>query len=98
MNTNIPPDFLVHDAGDSVGVIVVEGVTAGSTITGWVMENDNTIQINVLDDIPLGHKVALFAISDGDTITKYNESMGKAVASIGKGHHVHVHNCKTKKW
>ena len=28
-------DFVVHDEGDSVGVVVVEGVKAGDAITGW---------------------------------------------------------------
>jgi (2R)-sulfolactate sulfo-lyase subunit alpha len=62
------------------------------------METDETIKITSLDAIPIGHKVALHDIGKGDTIMKYGHSIGKAVASIGKGHHVHVHNLKTTKW
>jgi (2R)-sulfolactate sulfo-lyase subunit alpha len=92
------PDFLVHEGADTVGVVVVEGVSAGQTLSGWQMDTDETIEIEVLDDIPLGHKIALGDIADGDTILKYSHDIGKAVATIGKGGHVHVHNMKTKRW
>ena len=92
------PDFLVHDTADTVGVIVVEGVQAGQQLTGWVMDTDKTITVKALDPIPLGHKVALAAIKNGDTVIKYNNDIGKAVANIAKGGHVHVHNTKTKRW
>ena len=90
--------ILVHDAGDTVGVAVVERIEAGQRLTGWVMENDETIQIEAHDPIPLGHKIALTDIAEGDTIIKYGHDMGKAVAAIAKGHHAHVHNVKTKRW
>ena len=92
------PHFVVHDKTDSVGVVVVETVKPQTEMTGWVMETDETIKILALDAIPIGHKVALSDIRKGDTILKYGHSIGKAVADIGKGHHVHVHNLKTTKW
>ena len=92
------PDFLVHEKKDSVGVIVVEGIKKGATLTGWIMENDKTITIKCLNPIPIGHKVALGDIKEGDTIIKYGHDIGKAVASIKKGGHVHVQNVKTKRW
>lgn len=92
------PDFLVHDSADTVGVIVVEGIEAGQDLTGWVMDTDATITVKCLDPIPLGHKVALVDIKNGDTVIKYNNDIGKAVADIAKGGHVHVHNAKTKRW
>lgn len=92
------PQFIVHDAADTVGVIVVEGVQKGAELDGWIMENDSRIKITALDDIPLGHKIALSAIKDGDTILKYGHDIGKAVAAIEVGAHAHVQNIKTKKW
>jgi (2R)-sulfolactate sulfo-lyase subunit alpha len=92
------PHFVVHDKTDSVGVVVVETVKPKTEMSGWVMETDATIKITALDAIPIGHKVALDDIKKGDTILKYGHSIGKAVADIGKGHHVHVHNLKTTKW
>ena len=92
------PHFLVHNAKDTVGVVVVEGVKAGSTLTGWVMESDATIKVKALDPIPLGHKLALANIKKGDTIVKYGHDIGRALAAIGAGRHAHVHNMKTKRW
>ena len=91
-------DFLVHEAADGVGVVVVEGLKANQEITGWVMKEDETVIIKILSDIPIGHKVALQDYAAGDTVMKYNTDIGKVVAVIKKGEHVHVHNVKTKRW
>jgi (2R)-sulfolactate sulfo-lyase subunit alpha len=90
--------FIVHDKADTVGVLVVENVKAGEDLTGWIMETDETITLKSLDPVPLGHKIALNDIHSGDTILKYGNDVGRAVLEIGKGHHVHVHNMKTKRW
>ena len=92
------PHFVVHDKSDTVGVVVVETVEPNTEMTGWVMETDETITVTALDAIPIGHKVALRDIGNGDIVLKYGQSIGKAIAAIGKGHHVHVHNLKTTKW
>ena len=90
--------FVVHDEGDSVGVIVVEGVKAGQELTGWVMDQDRTINFTVQDDIPIGHKLAIRDLEDGDTVIKYGTDIGRTIARVGQGQHVHVHNVKTKRW
>jgi (2R)-sulfolactate sulfo-lyase subunit alpha len=90
--------FIVHDKTDNVGVIVVEEVKSGDVLTGWVMEGDGTIKVKALDPIPLGHKIALADIKKGDTILKYGHDIGRSIAAIGQGRHVHVHNIKTKRW
>lgn len=90
--------FIVHDKPDSVGVVVVEDVQPGRDLTGWIMETDETITLKSLDPVPLGHKIALRDIKSGDTVLKYGQDVGRAVADIGKGRHVHVHNLKTKRW
>jgi (2R)-sulfolactate sulfo-lyase subunit alpha len=90
--------FIVHDKHDTVGVIVVEDVKAGTELTGWVMEDDATIKVKALDPIPLGHKIALKDLGEGETVLKYGADIGKTRTAIGKGHHVHVQNMKTKRW
>jgi (2R)-sulfolactate sulfo-lyase subunit alpha len=90
--------FIVHDKADTVGVVVVEDVKPGQTLTGWVMEGDSTIRVKALDAVPLGHKIALKDLKEGDTVLKYGHDVGKAVAPVAKGRHVHVHNLKTKRW
>lgn len=94
----MPTHFIVHDKADTVGVVVTEDVHPGKELTGWIMETDETVSLNSLDPVPLGHKIALKDIKPGDTVLKYGHDVGRAVAEIGKGRHVHVHNMKTKRW
>jgi (2R)-sulfolactate sulfo-lyase subunit alpha len=90
--------FIVHDKADTVGVIVVEDVKPGQALTGWVMEGDGTIKLKALDAVPLGHKIALRDLKPGETVLKYGSDIGKVVAPVAKGRHVHVQNLKTKRW
>ncbi len=90
--------FVVHDEGDSVGVVVVEGVEAGQELSGWVMDQDETITFRVRDAIPIGHKLAIRDLAVDDTIIKYGTDIGRVVSPIQQGQHVHVHNVKTKRW
>jgi (2R)-sulfolactate sulfo-lyase subunit alpha len=90
--------FLVHAETDTVGVVVAEGTASGEELTGWIMATDETVHLRAMDEIPLGHKVALADIRSGDTVVKHGHDIGKAVADIPKGCHVHVHNLKTKRW
>jgi (2R)-sulfolactate sulfo-lyase subunit alpha len=90
--------FIVHDKTDTVGVVVIEDVRPGKELTGWIMQTDETISLKALDAVPLGHKIALRNIKNGETILKYGHDVGRAVADIGKGQHVHTNNLKTKRW
>ncbi|MEC9367120.1 MAG: UxaA family hydrolase [Pseudomonadota bacterium] len=92
------PHFLVHSPKDNVGVVVVEGLKAGTKMLGVITESDTTINVDAKNDIPIGHKVALKDLKKGDTIIKYGEDIGKMVGDAAKGGHVHVHNLKTKRW
>ena len=90
--------FLIHDKDDSVGVAVVETIKAGMDVVGYKMDTNEKVTLKALSDIPLGHKIALADLAEGDTIIKYNQDMGKVVAPIKAGEHAHVHNIKTKRW
>jgi (2R)-sulfolactate sulfo-lyase subunit alpha len=90
--------FLVHDENDSVGVVVVEGVSAGDDLQGWIMDQDKDISIKAGHDIPIGHKLAIRPLKEGDTVIKYGVDIGRVVADIDVGGHAHVHNIKTKRW
>ena len=90
--------FVVHDEGDSVGVVVVEGIKAGEDLTGWIMDQDKTITFKAKSDIPIGHKLAIRDLAEGDTVIKYGVDIGRVVRGITAGEHLHVHNVKTKRW
>lgn len=89
--------FLVHDKRDTVGVAVVD-VKAGQTLEGRDLSSNETLSAKSLADIPLGHKISLRDFKVGDTIIKYGCDIGKVVAPIKAGEHVHTHNLKTKRW
>jgi (2R)-sulfolactate sulfo-lyase subunit alpha len=92
------PQLLVHEKKDTVGVVVVEELKAGTDMTCVVTADNSAFQLEAKMDVPIGHKIALIDINKGDTVWKYGQDIGKAVADIGKGEHVHIHNLKTKRW
>jgi (2R)-sulfolactate sulfo-lyase subunit alpha len=91
-------EIIIHDEKDNVGVVVIEKINQNQDCSCWIMENDKTVKILSMNEIPLGHKIAMVDLAEGDTILKYGHDIGKVVKSIKKGEHVHVHNVKTKKW
>lgn len=97
-NGGVSLEFLVHNHADTVGVVVVEVVRRGPNLTGWVMDTDKAVTVEALHDIPLGHMIALKNIRDGETVFKDGHDIGRSVASIASGRHVHVHNVLTKRW
>ncbi len=94
----ITPQLLVHDHKDNVGVVVVEGLTAGTDMLCVVTADDSSFNLKVNADVPIGHKVALKDLKAGDTAVKYGEDIGRIVADVNKGGYVHIHNLKTKRW
>ena len=92
------PHLLVHSPKDNVGVVVVEGLKAGIEMFCVVTETNKDFRLITNADVPIGHKVALTDLAVGDTAIKYGEDIGKIVAPIKKGEHVHTHKLKTKRW
>ncbi len=92
------PHLLVHEKKDTVGVVVIEGLKAGTDMTCVVTADNSAFKLKAKMDVPIGHKIALVDIKKGDTVLKYGQDIGKAVANIRQGEHVHVHNLKTKRW
>lgn len=92
------PHLLVHAKADNVGVVVVEGVTAGQELLGVQLEDDSDFRVVAHHDTPIGHKVALADLPEGADVIKYGEVVGRLVAAVTRGDHVHTHNLKTKRW
>lgn len=89
--------FLVHDSADTVGVATVD-LEVGQIAKGLFMDTQQAVEVEVLEAIPLGHKIALKDHSVGDSVIKYEADIGKVVADIPAAHHVHIHNLKTRRW
>jgi (2R)-sulfolactate sulfo-lyase subunit alpha len=89
--------FLVHETADSVGVATVD-IKAGEIAEGLCMDTQEKITKTALQDIPLGHKIALRDHKVDDAVIKYGHDIGRVVANIKEGEHVHIHNLKTRRW
>ena len=89
--------FLVHEKADNVGVATVD-IKAGEKAKGLYMDSQAPVEVKALKDIPLGHKIAMKDLKVGDSVIKYGHDIGKVVAVIKVGDHVHIDNLKTKRW
>jgi (2R)-sulfolactate sulfo-lyase subunit alpha len=89
--------FLIHEEADSVGVATVD-VKAGEVVKGVYMDTQKEAEVTILEDIPLGHKIAIADHKVDGSVIKYGADIGKVVADIKKGGHVHIQNLKTRRW
>ena len=87
--TDNSPDGIVIADSDNVAVCLhdIEAGAAASLRSG-----KDTITVTAVDPIPRGHKIAVRAIGNGESVLKYGEIIGKASQDIGEGNHVHTHN------
>jgi (2R)-sulfolactate sulfo-lyase subunit alpha len=92
------PHLLVHDPMDNVGVVVVEGLTAGTEMLCVVTQDNTDFRLVAKMDVSIGHKIALRDLKSGDAVIKYGQDIGRIVAPVRQGEHVHVHNLKTRRW
>ncbi len=52
----------------------------------------NEAEVEVCEEIKLGHKVAIVPVGKGEPIRKYGQIIGFATSDIATGHWVHSHN------
>ena len=90
------PKFLIHNEGDHVAV-AVQDVEPGEGQAIY-MDSDRAITVRVLEAIPLGHKVALADLGEGDDVIEYRVRIGATRQPIQAGQHVHVHNIRSARW
>jgi altronate dehydratase len=51
--------------------------------------------IEILNHVPMAHKIAVRPIAEGETVVKYGASIGLASRAVVVGEHVHTHNLKS---
>lgn len=81
-------DVILINDKDSVAV-AIRPLKRGETIT---VAGE---KIQVKDDIPVPHKIALKDIKENETIIKYGYSIGLAAKNISQGEWVHIHNIRS---
>ena len=60
-------------------------IKAGETATGLYMDTQEPVEVKTLDDIPLGHKIAMIDHKVDESVIKYGADIGRVVADIKKG-------------
>ena len=76
------------DRKDNVATALTEIPVGRFALLGEVVETD----MEAVDKVSIGHKVALCDISQNEMIIKYGIPIGKATIVIKKGQWVHLHN------
>jgi len=89
--------ILIHEADDDVGVAVMD-LKADNEIGAATLEGQSVGTVKIVQDIPLGHKVAMRALPQDKHVIEYGRAIGRATQAIERGAHVHVHNLRTLRW
>lgn len=89
--------ILLHEPRDDVGVAVTD-LKKGTKIGALTLEGKSVGNVQLLENVPLGHKVAMRALALDKTVIKYGRPVGRAIEPIARGAHVHTHNVKTLRW
>lgn len=89
--------FLIHNQGDDVGV-ATEDIREGDRVVGVHMDTSETVEVQALSDIPLGHKIALRDMAEGHEVTEYRIRVGVTREKIHAGGYVHTHNIRSARW
>ena len=90
------PDFLAHAEGDDVAV-AVQDVKPGRRRAVY-LSTDREIAVDVIEAIPLGHKVALADLALDRAVIEYGVPIGLARRQVSRGQLVHTHNLVSGRW
>ena len=89
--------FLIHKRGDHVGVAVAD-IAAGERVVGIYMDDDSAVEVEAVDPIPLGHKIAVASAGAEETVLEYGTPIGMATGGFRVGSYVHTHNLRSARW
>lgn len=80
--------LIIHP--DDVVAVALEDLEPGDRCV--VALEDRMVRIEVRNQVPFGHKIALRRLEPGEAIIKYGEEIGRATAAIEPGEWIHSHN------
>ena len=89
--------ILMHEPDDDVGV-AVEDLGAGAEVGAITLEGKPVGTVKLINNVPLGHKVAMHDITNGKDVREYGRVIAVAILDAPRGSHVHTHNITTKRW
>lgn len=86
---------IVLNSKDNVATAVVKLEEKQSVLV--TVPGAGEVSVEVRQEIPYGHKIALEKIEKGQSIMKYGEEIGVAGEEIPRGAHVHIQNVESKR-
>lgn len=89
--------ILLHESDDDVGVATMD-LAAGEVVQAMTLEGDPVAEIELAEDVPLAHKVAMRAMDAGHDLVEYGRPIGSTSTAIAAGAHVHTHNLRSRRW
>lgn len=92
----VGPGFLAHRQGDDVAVAVADAGSGQANVA--CLDTGAQFAVTVLAEIPLGHKVALRDLADGEPVTEYGVTIGLTRRPVAAGELVHTHNLRSARW
>jgi altronate dehydratase small subunit len=89
MKGEVLGSHVLHMATDDTVATAIDDLEAGTKIPydGDVVE--------LVDDVPFGHKIALGAFDTGEAVVKYGERIGRLTEPVESGEWIHTHNCES---
>ena len=85
---------IVLNPSDNVATMIDSG---GETDSNAELRGEKQGSVQLLQDIPFGHKVALSDMPVGAEVIKYGKVIGETTVEISTGEHVHVHNVDSRR-
>lgn len=88
--------FLAHREGDDVAVAVRDAAAGEGTCA--CLDTGTRFRVTARAAIPLGHKIALRDLANGEAVTEYGATIGVTRAPVAAGDLVHTHNLRSIRW
>lgn len=88
---------LMHEKEDDVAVVISD-VAVGTEVRTVTLNGEEMGSVKAVEEIPLGHKIALRDMAEGKEVIKYGRAIGRASKAITKGAHVHTQNVVSIRW
>ena len=88
--------FLGHRRGDSVAVAVRNVQVEQAEVA--FLDGGERSTVTTVQPVPLGHKVALVNLAEGEPVIEYGEPVGIVSTAMRVGELVHVHNMRSARW
>lgn len=86
MDSVVPRKYIIMGNEDNVAVSLAD------LMKGETVRLESGREIALKEDIRFGHKFSVCQIKKDQNIIKYGQIIGKALADIDEGEHVHVNN------